>query len=324
MISRRTFLPLATCAAALPILPRPVLAQAYPSRPVRIVVGFAAGGAFDIAARLMGQWLSDRLGRPFVIENRPDGSTNIATEAVVRAPPDGHTLLLGGGTNAINATLYENLKFDFIRDTAPVAGMIRFPNVVAVAPSFPAKTIAELIGHARVNPGKINYASAGIGTTQHLSGELFNMRAGVNLIHVPYRGAAPALTDLLGGNVEVTFAPLPALIDLIRAGTVRALAVTSAARSESLPQTPTVAEFIPGYEASAWNGLVAPRKTPIDLIDKLNREVNAGLGDPKLKAQFERLGGTVLPGSPVEFGRLIADETEKWGKVVKFAGIKPA
>jgi tripartite-type tricarboxylate transporter receptor subunit TctC len=322
-LPRRRFLHLAAGVAALPALSRVARAQSYPTRPVRIVVGFAAGGAFDIAARTMGQWLSDRLGQPFIIENRPGGSTNIATEAVIRAPPDGYTLLLGGGTNAVNATLYEKLKFDFIKDTTPVAGIIRFPNVIAVIPSFPVKTIPELIAHAKANPGKINYASPGVGTTQHLSGELLKMRVSVNIVHVPYRGATPALTDLLGGNVQMTFAPLPASIELVRAGKLRALAVTTAARSEALPEVPALGEFVPGYEASAWNGVVAPKNTPLEIITRLNKEINVGLADPKMKAQFADLGGTVLPGSPADFERLIADEIEKWAKVVKFAGIRP-
>src|SRR6516162_6070747 len=247
--------------------------------------------------------------QPFIIENRPGGSTNIATEAVIRAPPDGYTLLLGGGTNAVNATLYEKLKFDFIKDTTPVAGIIRFPNVIAVIPSFPVKTIPELIAHAKANPGKINYASPGVGTTQHLSGELLKMRAGVNIVHVPYRGATPALTDLLGGNVQMTFAPLPASIELVRAGKLRALAVTTAARSEALPEVPALREFVPGYEASAWNGVVAPKNTPLEIIARLNKEINAGLADPKMKAQFADLGGTVLPGPPADFERLIATKS---------------
>jgi tripartite-type tricarboxylate transporter receptor subunit TctC len=320
---RRSFLRLAGGAATLAVARSVARAQTYPARPVHIVVGFAAGGAFDIAARLVGQWLSDRLGQTFVIENRPGGSTNIATEAVVRAPPDGYTLLLGGATNAVNATLYQALKFDFMRDTAPVAGIIRFPNVVAVNPSFPAATVAELIVHAKANPGKVNYATPGIGTTQHLAGELFRMMAGVDIVHVPYRGAPAVLTDLLGGQVQIAFAPLPASIELVRAGRLRALAVTTVARSEALPAVPTVGEFMAGYEASGWNGVVAPRNTPGDIIERLNREINACLGDPRIKARFADLGGVALPGSPAEFGQLIADETAKWAKVVRSADIKP-
>ena len=322
-LPRRRFLHLAAGVAALPALSRVARAQSYPTRPVRIVVGFAAGGAFDIAARTMGQWLSDRLGQPFIIENRPGGSTNIATEAVIRAPPDGYTLLLGGGTNAVNATLYEKLKFDFIKDTTPVAGIIQFPNVIAVIPSFPVKTIPELIAHAKANPGKINYASPGVGTTQHLSGELLKMRVSVNIVHVPYRGATPALTDLLGGNVQMTFAPLPASIELVRAGKLRALAVCTITRSGVLPDLPTVAEFVPGYESSGYFGFGAPAKTPAEIVDKLNTEINAGLADPRLKAQLADLGGIILGGSPDDFRTLVAEETEKWGKVIRAANIKP-
>jgi tripartite-type tricarboxylate transporter receptor subunit TctC len=320
---RRQFLHLAAGAAALPAASRIAQAQAYPTRPVRIIVGFTAGGAFDIAARLMGQWLSDRLAQPFIVENRPGASTNIATEAVVRAPADGYTLLLGGAVNTVNATLYEKLKFDFIRDIAPVAGIIRFPNLMEVNPSFPAKTVSEFIAYAKVNPGKITFASTGIGTTQHLSGELFKMMTGVNMVHVPYRGGAPALTDLISGQVQVMFGALPASIEFIRAGKLCALAVTTATRSEALPDIPTVGEFVPGYEASGWNGVGAPKNTPAEIIDKLNKEINAGLADSNIKAQLADLGGIAIAGSPVDFGKLIAEETEKWGKVVKFAGIKP-
>jgi tripartite-type tricarboxylate transporter receptor subunit TctC len=321
-LPRRQFLHLAAGAAALPALSRVSRAQAYPSRPVRIIVGFAAGGAFDIAARLMGQWLSDRLAQPFVIENRPGASTNIATEAVIRAPADGYTLLLSGAVNAVNATLYNNLKFDFMRDIAPVASVIRFPNLLLVNPSFPAKTLAEFIAYAKANPGKINFASPGSGTTQHLAGELLNMMAGVHMLHVPYRGAPTAMTDLISGQVQAVFAPLPPSIELIKAGKLRALGLTTAARSDVLPEVPTVAEVVPGYAAIGWNGVVAPRNSPVDVIEKLNKEIDAGLADPKIKARFAELGGTPLVGSPADFGQLIAEETEKWGKVIKFAGIK--
>jgi tripartite-type tricarboxylate transporter receptor subunit TctC len=322
-LPRRRFLHLAAGVAALPAIPRMARAQTYPSRPVRIIVGFAAGGAFDIVARLMGQWLSDRLGQPFIVENRPGASTNIATEAVIRAPADGYTLLMGGAVNAVNATLYENLKFDFMRDIAPVAGIIRFPNLLLVNPSFPAKTLPEFIAFAKANPGKINFASPGSGTTQHLSGELLNMMAGVHMVHVPYRGAPAALTDLISGQVQAAFGPLPPSIELIKAGKLRALGVTAAARSEVLPEVPTVAEVVPGYEASGWSGVAAPRSTPVDIIEKLNTEINAGLADPKMKAKLAELGGTALPGSPAAFGKLIAEETEKWGKVIRAGNIKP-
>jgi tripartite-type tricarboxylate transporter receptor subunit TctC len=321
-LPRRQFLHLATGAAALSGISRIVRAQAYPSRPVRIIVGFTAGGNFDLTARLISQWLSQRLGQQFIVENRPGASTNIATEAVVRAPADGYTLLLGGAVNAINATFYERLNFDFIRDIAPVASLIRFPNVIDLNPSFPAKTIPEFIAYAKANPGKVNMASSGKGTSQHLSGELFKMMTGVNLIHVPYRGAPQALSDLVGGQVQVSFDPLPPAIELIRSGKVRALAVTTATRSEALPDVPTVGEFVPGYEASGWNGIVAPRNTPVEVIQKLNNEINAALADPGTKAKLADLGGIVVAGSAADFGKLIADETEKWCKVIKFAGIK--
>ena len=321
--SRRRLLQLATGAAALPAFSRIASAQTYPSQPVRILVGFAAGGAFDIAARLIAEWLSARLGQPVIIENRTGGSTNIATEAVIRARPDGYTLLLGGATNAVNATLYDKLKFDFKRDTTPVAGVIRFPNVIVVNPSVPATSVSELIAHATANPGKVNFATPGIGTTQHLSGELLKMMARVDLVHVPYRGAAPALTDLLGGQVQMAVSPLPAVIEFVKAGKLRALAVTTAARADVLPDIPTVGESVPGYEASGWNGVVAPRNTPVEIVATLNREINAGLAAPHLTARFAALGGMVLPGSPGDFGKLIADETEKWAKVVRFASIRP-
>jgi len=290
---------------------------------VRIIVGFTAGGNFDLTARLIGQWLSQRLGQQFIVENRPGAGTNIATEAVARAPADGHTLLLGGAVNAINATLYEKLNVDFLRDIAPVASVIRFPNVIDLNPSFPARTIPEFIAYAKANPGKVNMASSGNGTSQHLAGELFKMMTGVTLVHVPYRGAAQALTDLIGGQVQVSFDPLPPAIELIRSGKVRGLAVTTAVRSDALPDVPAVGEFVPGYEASGWNGIVAPKNTPIEIIQKLNTEINAGLADPGIKAKLTDLGGMVLAGSAADFGKLIADEIDKWGKVIKFAGVKP-
>jgi len=322
-LPRRQFLYLATGAAALPAMSRIAWAQAYPTRPVRMVAPFAAGGPADILARLIGQWLSERLGQPFVIENRPGAAGNIGTEVVVKSPPDGYTLILAGSPNTINATLYDKLNFNFIRDIAPVAGIVRFPLVMAVHPSVPAKTVPEFIAHAKANPGKINMASGGIGATPHVAGELFQMMTGVRMIHVPYRGAAPALTDLLAGQVQVSFANTVASIEYIRAGKLRPLAVTTATRSEALPDISTVGEFVPGYEASGWSGIGSPKNTPSQIVDKLNAETNAGLADPKIKARLADLGGTPLAGSPADFGKFIADETEKWGKVVKFAGIKP-
>jgi len=322
-LPRRKFLCLFATAAVLPVAGRPASAQAYPSRPVRIMVGFAAGGAFDITARLIAQWLSERLAQRLIVENRPGAGTNLATEAVVRAPPDGYTLVLGGAVNAVNATLYEKLKFDFITDIAPVAGIIRFPNLMEVNPAFPAKTVPEFIAYAKANPGKIAFASTSTGSTQHLSGELFKMMTGVNMVHVPYRGAAPALTDLISGQVQVMFGPLPPSIELIRTGKLRALAMTTTARSEALPDIPTVGEFVPGYEASGWNGIGAPKNTPAAIIDKLNTEINAALADPDIKARLADLGGTTLSSSPREYGKLVADETEKWAKVVRFSGAKP-
>jgi tripartite-type tricarboxylate transporter receptor subunit TctC len=322
-LPRRQFLHLAAGAAALPAVSRMAWAEIYPSRPVRIVVPFTPGGASDITARLMGQWLSERLGQQFVIDNRPGGGTNIGTEAVVRAPADGYTLLMVGGYNAINATLYDKLNHNFIRDIAPVAGIIVVPNVMVVNPSVPAATVPEFIAYAKSKPGKTTMASAGTGTPSHVTGELFKMMAGVNLVHVPYRGGGPALTDLLSGQVQVMFATMPSSIEYIRAGKLRALAVATATRSEALPDVPTVGEFVPGYEASSWSGLGAPRATPAEIVDKLNKEVNAALDDPKMKARLADLGGTPLPGSPVQFGKLIAEETEKWGKVIRAANIKP-
>ena len=320
---RRQFLRLVAGAAALPVVSRIARAQTYPTRPVRIVVGFPPGGPGDILARLTGQWLSERLGHPFIIENRPGAGGNVATEAVVNASPDGYTLLLVNAANAINATLYEKLKYDFIRDIVPVAGIMRVPLVLEVNPSLPVKTVPELIAYAKANPAKLNMASAGNGTPQHVSGELFKMMAGVNMTHVPYRGSAPALADLLGGQVQVMFDTMPASIEYLRAGKLRPLAVTTATRSESLPDIPTVADFVLGYESSAFYGVAAPKNTPAEIIDKLNKEINAALADPRTNARLVALGGTPFTGSPAEFGKLIADETEKWAKVVKFAGIKP-
>jgi tripartite-type tricarboxylate transporter receptor subunit TctC len=322
-LPRRSLLRLAAGTAVAPALARIALAQAYPSRPVRLIVGFAAGGPVDIVARLMAQWLSDRLGQQFVVENRAGGGGNIATEAVVNAPPDGYTLLMVSPSNTVNTTLYEKLSFNFTRDTAPVAGIMRTPNVMVVDPSFPAKTVPDFIAYAKRHPGAINMASAGNGTSQHVAGELFKMMAGINMVHVPYRGAAPALTDLFGGRVHVMFGTTPASIEYIRAGKLRPLAVTTRARWDGLPDIPTISDFVPGYEASGWFGVCAPRSTPSEVIDVLNREINAGLADAKLKARLEGLGGTVLPGSPAVFGKHLADETEKWAKVVKFSGAKP-
>ncbi len=321
-LRRRTFLQLAASAAALPAMPHVTRAQAWPSRPVRILVGFAAGGNFDIVARLIGQWLSEQLHQSVIVENRPGASSNVATEALVRAPADGYTLLLGGAVNAVNATLFDKLSFNFISDVAPVAGVVRFPNVVTVAASFPAKTIPEFIAYAKANPDKINHGSSGNGTTQHLAGELFKMMTGVSFTHVPYRGAAPALTDLLGGQVQLLFEPLPASIQHIKSGAIRALAVTTATRAEALPDVPALSEFIPGYEASGWNGICAPRNTPADIIQTLNAAINAGLADAKLKARLADLGATPLGGSSAAFGKLIASETEKWSKIIRAANIR--
>src|SRR6516162_9985049 len=319
---RRQFLHLAACAAALPAVSRIAWAQAYPTRPVRIIVAFAPAGSSDIVARLMGQWLSERLGQQFVIENRPGAGGNIGTEAVVRASPDGYTLLIVGGWNAINATLYDKLSFNLSRDIAPVAGINREPYVIAVHPSVPAKTVPEFIAYAKANPGKISIASAGIGTPNHLSGELFKAMAPVDMAHVPYRGGGPAIADLLGGQVDVTFAVVTTAIEYIRAGKLRALAVTSATPQEALPDIPTVADFLPGYEASGWFGLFAPKNTPAEIVDKLNKEINAALADPKVKARLADLGGTVVPGSPADFGKLVVDDKEKWAKVIRAANIK--
>jgi tripartite-type tricarboxylate transporter receptor subunit TctC len=322
-LSRRSLLHLSAGAVALPALSRRARAQTYPARPIRLIIGYTPGGSADITARLTGQWLSERLGQSVIVESRPGGGTNIATEAVVRAPPDGYTLLLVAPANAINATLYDKLSFDFLRDIVPVAGIIRFPNVVDVNPSLPVKSIPELIAYAKTNPGKLNMASSGNGSTIHMSGELFKMMTGINMVHVPYRGGAPALTDLIAGQVHVMFDNLPTSAEHVRSGRLRGLAVTGTARSHVLPDLPTVADFLPGYEASAWYGLGAPRNTPAAVIDRLNDAVNAILADPTSQGRFAELGASLLPGSPADFGKLLADETEKWGKVVKFAGAKP-
>ena len=307
-LPRRNFLHLAAGAAALPAVSRFAFAQAYPSRPVRIIVPFAPAGSTDIVARLIGQWLSERLGQQFVIDNRPGGGSNIGTEAVVRAPADGYTLLMVGSANATNATLYDKLNFNFIRDIAPVAGIMRTSNVVVVHPSLPAKTIPEFIAHAKTNPGRISMASLGIGTGTHLSGELFKMMTGVNMVQVPYRGDAPAVTDLISGQVQVMFCNTVSSVEHIRAGRLRALAVTTARRSDALPDVPTVGEFVQGYEASVWWGFGAPKNAPKEIIDKLNQEINAGLADLKIKTRLAELGGTALAGSPADIGRLIADD----------------
>jgi tripartite-type tricarboxylate transporter receptor subunit TctC len=322
-LARRRFLRLAGAAVALSAVPRVALAQAYPARPVRVIVGFPAGGGVDLLARLMGQWLSERLGQSFIIDNRPGAGTNIGTEAVVKAPPDGYTLLLVNSANAINATLYQKLSFNFMRDIAPIASIMRQPQVALVNPSVPARTIPEFIAYAKANPGKINLASAGDGTPSHLAGELFKMMTGLDLVQVPYRGVAPALTDVLGGQVQAIFASTGSSMEYIRAGTLRALAVTTATRSEALPDIPSVGDFVPGYEASQWYGVGAPRGTPVEVIDKLNKEINAALADPKIRTRFADLGGTAIAGSPADFAKLVADETEKLGQVIRAIRIKP-
>jgi tripartite-type tricarboxylate transporter receptor subunit TctC len=321
-LPRRKFVRLAASAAVLPVVSRFARAQAYPSRPVRIVVPFPAAGLSDIVTRLIGQWLSERLGSPFVIENRPGAASNLGTEIVVNAPPDGYTLLNLSSANATNATMYEKLNFNFIRDIAPVASLVRFPYVIEVNPSVPIKTIPELIAYAKTNPGKLSFASAGTGTPAHIAGELFKQTTGVDMVHVPYRGAALALTDLIGGQVQVMVDNMAASLEHIRAGRVRALAVTTATRLEWLPGIPTVGEFVPGFEASSMNGVGAPKRTPTEIVDKLNKEINTALADPKIKARIAELGLTPLVGSPADLERLIADETEKWGKVIRAANIK--
>jgi tripartite-type tricarboxylate transporter receptor subunit TctC len=320
-LPRRQFLHLAAGAAALPAVSRIAWAQAYPTRPVRIIVGFAAGGAPDILARLIGQGLSERLGQPFVVENRPGAASNIATEAVVRAPPDGYTLLQFGPSSAINATLYKRLNFNFTHDIEPVASIVRIPMVMVVNPSLPAKTVPEFIAYAKANPGKVSMASTGVGSTPHMTGEMFKMMADIELVHVPYRGGTTVVADLIGGQVQVLFVGTET-IEHIRSGKLRAIAVTTMTRLDLLPDIPTLGEFLPGFEASVWFGIGAPRNTPPDIIEKLNKEINAGLADPKIKARLADLGSTPLVGSPADFAKLIADETEKWGKVVKLVGIK--
>jgi tripartite-type tricarboxylate transporter receptor subunit TctC len=321
-LPRRSFLQLAAGAGLTAGAP-PAFAQAYPTRNVRLIVGFGPGGAPDVLARLIGQWLSERLGYTFIIENRTGASSNLATQIVIDAPPDGHVLLLASLANAVNASLYENMAFEFARDIAPVAGISRDPNVVVVNPSFPVHTLPEFIAYAKANPGKINMASPGVGTSPHMAGELFKYMTGIDMVHVPYRASPPAITDLLGGQVQVYFSPIAAGIEYVRAGKLRALAVSSTKRSEALPEIPSIAEFVPGYDAGAFYGIGAPAKTPATIIDKLNREIQAGLTDATLKKRFADLGSVPFLGSPVDFGNLIAAETEKWTKVVKFAGIKP-
>ena len=322
-LPRRKFLHLAGSAAALPAVSRIAWAQAYPARPVRIIVGFPPGGPGDIVTRLMGQWLSERLGQPFIVENRAGAAGNIGTEAVVRAPADGYTLLLTTVSNAVNTTLYDKLNFNFIRDVAPVAGVVLVPNVMEVNPSLAAKTAPEFIAYAKANPNKLNFGSGGNGTASHMQFELFQLMSGVSMVHVPYRGSAPALTDLLSGQIQLMFDPMPSSIGHIKAGKLRALAVTTATRSEVLPDLPTLRDFVPGYEASTWFGIVAPTNTPTEIIEKLNNAINAGLADPKIKARLAEMGGMLLAGSPADFGKLIAEETDKWGQVIRTANIKP-
>jgi tripartite-type tricarboxylate transporter receptor subunit TctC len=319
-LKRREFLQLAAFAAAMPVTF--AWSETYPSRPVRLIVGYAAGGTYDILARQIGQWLSKHLGQPFVVENRPGAASNIATEVVVRANADGYTLLLAGPANTINATIYDKLDFDFIRDIAPVAGIAREPLFMEVNPSLPTKSVPDFIAYAKANPGTINMASPGNCSSGHLAGELFKMMTGVDMVHVPYRGAAPALSDLLGGQVQVYFGAAPASIEHVRSGKLRALAVTTATRCQAMPEIPTIGEFVQGYEASAWYGVGAPRDTHPNIVERLNKEINAALGDPTIKARFADQGGTVIPGSPAEFGRLIAEETEKWARVIRTANIK--
>ena len=322
-LHRRQFLHLAAGSAAFAAGSRMAWAQSYPSRPVRIIVGYAPGGTTDVCARLIGQWLSERLGQPFIIDNLPGAGSNVATAAAVRAPADGYTLLLASISNAINATLYDKLNFNFIRDIAPVAGIIRVPNVMEVNPAVPARTVSEFIAYAKANPGKVNFASGGAGSSTHVSGELFKLMTGVNMMHIPYRGTAPAVTDLIAGQVQVMFDNLPGSIEYVRAGMTRALAVTTTARSEALPDLPTVADSVPGYEVSAWFGLAAPKNTPGEIIDRLNEEINAAFANAKMKGRLTGLGAMALAGSPADFGKLISDETEKWGKVVRAANISP-
>jgi tripartite-type tricarboxylate transporter receptor subunit TctC len=322
-LSRRHFMRVAATIAALPVAQHIASAQTYPTRPVRWIVPYAAGGPTDIVARLLGQWLSERLGQQFVIENRPGAGTNIGTEAVVRSPADGYTLLLVSPANAIDATLYDKLNFNFIRDIAPIASILRMANLVVVNPAVPVKTIPEFIAYGKANPRKLNMASSGNGTSAHVSGELFKMMTTVDMVHIPYRGAAPAMTDLLAGHIQVYFGNLGSSVEYVRSGKLRALAVTTATRAEALPDLPTVAEFVPGYEASAFYGLGAPRGVPAEVVDRLNSEINSGLADASIRARLAEIGGIPLTGSPADFGKLIADETEKWAKVVKFSGAKP-
>jgi tripartite-type tricarboxylate transporter receptor subunit TctC len=321
-LPRRQFLRMVAGAAALPAVARIAWAETYPTRPVRLMFGFPAGSGGDVISRMFSQWLSERFGQPFIVENRLGAGSNIATEAVVNAPADGHTLLVVTSANTINATTYESLNFNFVRDIAPVSGMITAPFVMLVSSSFPAETVPAFIAYAKAHPGKINMASSSTGTLPHVSGELLKVMTGIDMLHVPYRGDAPALTDLLSGQVQVYFAPLPASIEHVRTGRLRALAVTSATRWEALPQIPPLAQFVPGFEAAAWNGIGAPKGTPAEVIDKLNKEINAALADPQMKARLAALGLGALPGSSADFGRLIADETEKWAKVVRMANIK--
>jgi tripartite-type tricarboxylate transporter receptor subunit TctC len=313
---------LAAAAAALPVASGIVLAQTYPTRPVRLIVPFGPAGATDITARLIGQWLSERLGQQFVVENRSGAGGNVGTEAVVRAAPDGYTLGLFGTPSAINATLYDKLNFNFVRDIAPIAPIVRFPYIVVVNPSFPPKTLPEFIAYAKANPGKINMASPGIGSVPHVNGELFKVMTGINMVHVPYRSAAAVMADLLSGQVQLYFGTTASSLEYVRAGKLRALAVTIERRLDALPDIPAIAEFVPGYEASGWFGVGAPKATPVEIIDKLNKEINAGVADPKMKVQLTDLGGIALRGSPSDFGKLIVEETEKWGKVVKLSGAK--
>ena len=319
---RRQFLHLAAGAAALPAVSRFAWAQSYPTRPVRLVVGFPPGGPTDIVARLMGQWLLERLGQPLVIENRPGAGGNIATQAVINAPADGYTLLMASHANAINATLYSSLSFNFIRDVTPVAGLVQVPNVLEVNPAVPANTVAEFIAYAKSNPGKLSYASAGNGTSAHLAAELFKTMTGVELLHVPYRGSGPALVDVLSGQVQVMFDAIPSSIEHIKAGKLRALAVTTARRSDALPDIPVIADTVRGYDTSGWFGVGAPAGTPAEIVDKLNKEINAGLADPKMKARFAELGASTMITTPAEFVTYIAAETDKWAKAVKFSGAK--
>ena len=323
-ISRRKFLHLAAGSGALPVLSRSAWAQTYPSRPVHIIVPYAAAGPNDIVARVVCQWMSEHLGQPFVIENRPGAGTNIGTEMVVHSPPDGYTVLVVSSSHAINATLYEKLNFSFIRDVAPVASIMRVPNVMLVNPAFPARSVREFIDYGKANPGKLNFASSGIGASNHMSGELFKFMTGLDMMHVPYRSSGPALTDLISGQVQVMFDAMASAVEHIRAGRLRALGVTTATKADALPEAPVIADVVPGYEVSNWFGFGMPRNTPADVVMTFNKAVNEAIADPKLKARLAELGGILMPGSPADFGKLIAEETEKWGKVIRSANIKPA